>query len=95
MEAELAIPSAADVLEDGSGFQPLLFKKEAVQMLACFTDRSRIGEYAEIAPYCLTMKGRELLERIPQGFGVVVNPGWSVGFDISPEGIERVLRDLA
>jgi hypothetical protein len=85
-DAELAVPSAAEVSADGSGFQPLLFPKESVPMLACFSDRSRIGEYAQLAPYSLM--------RMPPEYGLVVNPGSTVGFDMPPEGIARIAREL-
>jgi hypothetical protein len=94
-DADVAVPSAGEVHEDGSGFQPLLFPKEGVPMLACFTDKSRIGEFAEVAPYCLVMKGRDLLRRMPPDHGLVVNPGGTVGFDMPPEGIARFVQELA
>lgn len=94
IESELAVPSGAEVMQDGSGFQPLLFPKEDVQMVACFTDRSRIGEFASVAPYCLQLNGGDFLRRMPAGYGLVVNPGQSVGFDISPDGIERIVSEF-
>ena len=89
------MPSAAEVMKDGSGFESLLFTKEQVRMLACFTDKARIGEFTSLTPYCLVMKGRELLRRIPLGYGLVVNPGTKEGFDISPEGIAKILQDFS
>jgi hypothetical protein len=94
VEAELAVPSAGEVMPDGGGFRPVLFPKEQVQMLAAFTDRSRIGTLTDLAPYCLTMKGRDLLKRMPPGCGIVINPGSTVGFDIAPDGIRRILDDF-
>ena len=96
MDADLALPSATEVMRDGTGFQPLLFPKENAQMLACFTDKSRLAEYISLAPYCLVMKGRELLSRVPPGYGLVVNPGTSsLGFDVSPEGVTKIREDFA
>jgi SseB protein N-terminal domain len=94
VRAEVALPSASEVMDDGSGFEPLLFPKEGTQMLACFSDKSRIGQFKAMAPYCLVMRGLDLLRRVPPGFGVVFNPGWRIGFDISPDGIARILRDF-
>ena len=92
--SDLAVPSAAEVTEDGGGFEPLLFQKGSVQMLACFTDKSRIGEYTSLVPYCLMIKARDLLRRTPPGYGLVIDPGSIVGFDISPEGIEKVVSEM-
>jgi len=94
IQSELSVPSGDEVMQDGSGFQPLLFPKEGVQMVACFTDRSRIGEFASMAPYFLQLNGGDFLRRLPAGYGLVVNPGQSVGFDISPEGIERIVSEF-
>lgn len=94
IESELAVPSGEEVMQDGSGFQPLLFPKEGVQMVACFTDRSRFGEFAAMAPYCLMLNGGDFLRRLPPGYGLVVNPGQSVGFDVSPDGIARIVAEF-
>jgi hypothetical protein len=92
--SDVVVPSGAEVHADWSGFEPLLFPKEDVQMLACFTDPSRLGEFTKMAPYCLVMKGRELFKRMPRGYGLVVNPGNTVGFEMSPEGIAQILKEL-
>lgn len=92
VDSELAVPSGAEVMADGRGFQPLLFKKGQAQMVGCFSEKKRIGKYAEMTPYCLTMKGKDLLRRLPPGHGIVINPGLSVGFDISPEGITEIIK---
>lgn len=94
VDSEVALPSGSEVLADGTGFEPLFFSKEKVQMVACFTDKSRIGEYVKMTPYCLVMKGRDFLRGIPSEYGVVVNPGQEVGFDISPDGVSKVLNDF-
>lgn len=93
--AELALPSAAAVQEDWTGFQPLLFSKDGVPMLACFSAKERLADYAEMTPYCLVIKGRELLLRMPAGHGLVVNPGQRIGFDVSPEGIAQIKANFA
>lgn len=94
VSSDLAVPSAEEVMADGSDFSPLLFNKNGVQMLACFSDKSRIGEFADMTPYCLMMKGRELLRRMPPGYGLVINPGLTVGFDMTSDGIARFISEL-
>jgi len=93
LSSKLAVPSAEEVMADGSGFSPLLFNKNGVQMLACFSDKSRVGEFADMTPYCLMMQGRELLRRMPPGYGLVINPGLAVGFDMTPDGILRIVSE--
>jgi len=94
VESDVAVPSGREIMADGSGFQPLLFDKEQVKMVACFTAKERIESFVSLAPYCLVIKGIEFLRRIPPGYGVVVNPGQPVGFDISPEGLSQIVRDF-
>jgi hypothetical protein len=94
VSSEISVPSGTEVMEDGSGFTPLLFLKDNVQMLACFSEKRRIGSFAAMAPYCLVIKGGDLLRRIPPEYGLVINPGQQVGFEISPEGITKIVRDF-
>ncbi len=94
MSSELAVPSAEEVMADGSGFSPLLFNKNGVQMLACFSGMGRVGEFSDMTPYCLMMRGRELLRRVPSGYGLVINPGLTVGFDMTPDGVSRLRSEL-
>jgi hypothetical protein len=95
LNSDVVLPSGSEVLADGTGFEPLLFSKEEVQMVACFTDKSRIGEYVKMTLYCLIMKGKDFFRGIPNGHGVVVNPGQEVGFDIPPDGVSKVLSDFS
>lgn len=92
--AKMALPSAGNVQSDWSGFQPLLFDKNGVPMLACFSSKERISEYVDIAPYCLLVIGGEMLSRLPVGYGIVVNPGQSIGFDIPPDGVAEIVADF-
>jgi hypothetical protein len=91
---DLAVPSGREVMANGDGFQPVLFDKNGVKMVACFTAKERIGRIAGRAPYCLAMKGMEFLRRVPPGYGLVINPGQSVGFDISPDGLSSIVKSF-
>jgi len=93
-ESELVVPSGGEVMPDGSGFQPLLFDKEGVQMVACFTSPERIRDFASLAPHSLAVVGREFLLLIPTGYGLVVNPGQFVGFDVTPDGLRKIVAEF-
>lgn len=95
LRSELAIPSAGEIMPDGSGFQPLLFDKEKIKMVACFTARERAKSYGDMTPYCLMMKGAEFIKRIPANYGIVINPGQKAGLDISPAGISRIKSEAS
>jgi hypothetical protein len=94
LNTRIVVPSAAEVAADGTGFQPLEFSKEKVQMLGCFTTAERIADFSSVTPFYLEITGAQLLQRLPPDYGVVINPGWPVGFDISPEGIKKILVDF-
>jgi len=63
-------------------------------MLALFTDKERVKQVGNIAKYCLVMTGLDVLRRLPLGHGVVVNPGLDVGFELSPEGVVKIVMDM-
>jgi hypothetical protein len=90
LKAQVAVPSATEVMHDGSGLVPLLFPRNGAQMLACFTDTGRIGIYSALAPYCLVVKGHELLRTLPPGCGLVLNPGVATGYDVPPQDLAAI-----
>ena len=92
--SDLAVPSGGEVKPDGEGFQPLLFNVKGGQMVACFTRRERIGVFAETAPYALMLNGGEFLRRVPKGYGLVINPGQRLGFEVSPQGLPKIVADF-
>lgn len=94
VESDLALPSAQIVRANGSGFEPLFFDKEGTGMLVAFSDKTHALQYTQVAPYCLVMKGEDVLRQLPHQYGLVINPGREVGFDISPEGIRKILNDI-
>ncbi|GAB1263396.1 SseB family protein [Aurantivibrio infirmus] len=94
LKSDVVVPSEDGVLPDGYGIAPLVFNKVSIQMLGAFTSLSRASIYKAQAPYCLSIKGIELLKRMPPNTGLVVNPSYSVGFEIPPNGIEKILRDF-
>ena len=94
LASTIELPSANEVHADGAGLSPILFDKEGVNMLALFTHKDRIASFAGRAPYYVSMKAIDVLRRLPPGYGVVVNPGFEFGFDISSEGVREILRDF-
>lgn len=94
INSDLALPSATEVMEDGAGFEPILYDKLGTKMLAAFTDKTRIGELVKIAKYCLVMNALQVLRRIPLGYGLVLNPGHEVGLELSSDGIAQIIKDM-
>ena len=94
LSSRVVVPSGTEVLPDGTGMMPVLYDKEGTQMVAVFTDLERARRVAHLASYCLEMNGADFLTRVCPEYGVVVNPGYSKGFDLSTEGIRNILRDF-
>lgn len=91
--SDVFVPSASEVMEDGSGMEPLLFNKQNVRMLGVFTAISKASLFKDKAPFCLKMKAKDLLTRLPPDSGLVVNPGYDIGFDLPPYGVQSVLNN--
>jgi hypothetical protein len=92
--SEVVLLTGSLVTPDGSGFDPLLFDKQGVLHVAVFTDMARVGTHSQQAPHMIRWPMLEVLRRVPGGYGVVVNPGTSLGFEIAPSGVGELLRDF-
>lgn len=93
--SEVVLLTGSLVTPDGSGFDPLLFDKQGVLHVSVLTDMSRVGFHSQQAPHTIRMLMLEVLKRVPGGYGVVINPGTSLGFEISPSGVGEILKDFA
>jgi len=85
-DSELFVASRTEFIEGGPPFRPLLLGKEQDTMMVCFTDKSRIGDFATVAPHAIAMKGIDVLRALPQGMGLVINPGTTLNLELFPEG---------
>lgn len=95
LNADVYIPSGSDIAQDGSGMSPLMFDRDNSTFVAIFSDRQRALPFVGKAPYCLMMKGKEMLKCISLQVGIVINPGWDVGMEVTVEGLNNVRRALA
>ncbi|MDY0981464.1 SseB family protein [Stenotrophomonas sp. CFBP8994] len=93
--SDVVLLTGSLVTPDGSGFDPLLFDKQGTLHVAVFTHMERVGFHSQQAPHTIRMQMLEVLKRVPGGYGVVVNPGTSLGLELSPAGIGAILKDFA
>lgn len=93
--SEVVLLTGSLVTADGSGFDPLLFDKQGVLHVAVFTDMARVGYFPQQAQHNLRMLMLEVLRRVPGGYGVVINPGTTLGFEIAPAGALEILKDFS
>jgi hypothetical protein len=86
-EAELFVSSRAEVMEDGSGFEPLLFESPAGPLVGIFSESERAVLHRAEAEYLVQMHGHELFLRMPPGYGLIVNPGYRAQLIISADTV--------
>lgn len=91
---EIVLLSGRLVTPDGSGFDPLLFDRQGTLHVAVFTDPARVGIHSQQAPHSLRWLMLDVLRRVPPGYGVVINPGTALGFEISPAGVGEIMKDF-
>lgn len=91
---DITVPSVTEIQSGGAGFTPLVFKRDDTEMVAIFTSIDRVKMFSDLAPYILKINAREFFLRLVAGVGVVLNPGYSEGMDITPDGIQTILRDF-
>ena len=92
-EADLFIPSTGEVHTDGSGFSPVLVDQNGSSFVIVFTAMSR--QPKDMARYMMQMNGRQLFQRLPAGYGVMVNPGYDAQILVPPQGMAAFKQDLA
>lgn len=88
------IPSLEVINEKGEGFVPLLFDRNGTPMAALFTDKSRANMYQSKIKDLIVISFKDLLNNIPENYGLVINPGYTEGLELLPHGIKNIRRDF-
>ncbi|MEN6662464.1 MAG: SseB family protein [Phycisphaerae bacterium] len=95
MDSVVCVPSETEVSVDMAELRPLVVDRGGTAMVAVFTSPSRAAKFGDKASYMLACKGREVLRRLKENIGLVVNPGFDDGLEISPRGIAEIKADFA
>jgi type III secretion system (T3SS) SseB-like protein len=91
----IIVPSMSEVKERWEGFMPMVFDKQGVHMLACFTAPERNDAPRETFGYYLEIMGDKFVTSLRPGLGLVVNPGQPVGFEMGPESLAEFAKGVA
>jgi hypothetical protein len=91
-DAELCIPSLAQVHDGWTGYVPVLLEQSGLRFVAVFTAASR--QKRDFAPYLLRSPGRSFFLRLPPGYGVIFNPGTDAQVFLPPDGVALLKQDL-
>lgn len=96
LSSEVHILSGQDPGEDFTQFAPLVYRRpeSGEPMIALYSSPARIGPDAKTAPFMMTMTCGQFLERLPEGLGVVLNPGDEVGFELLPPALAAIVARI-
>ena len=94
LSSKFFLPSVAIIDEQGKGFSPLLFNRSGTPMAAVFTDKSRADAYRSKIKDLIIVAFKDVLNNIPENYGLVINPGCAEGLELLPHGIKNIRRDF-
>jgi hypothetical protein len=94
LQEKFFMPSINLVDENGAGFLPLLFDRDGISMASIFTDKSRVKIHESKIKDIVIMSFKDILNNIPENYGLVINPGYTEGLELLPRGIKNVRRDF-
>jgi hypothetical protein len=83
----LIVPSGKDFSGDASDFRPVVYDRDGVPMMALFTSPDRLHSVAELSPFWTTLAGSAVLSGAAPGTGFVINPGSTLGMEITPDAV--------
>lgn len=83
--ATLVVPSSRPLGPEIDLDACFTFGSDGARVLAVFTDRDQVGEFA--APHLLEVTGGELFHRIPSGTGIFFNPERPDALQLIGEGL--------
>jgi hypothetical protein len=86
--ATLVVPSARPLGAEIDLDACFTFGADGDRMLAAFTDRDQLAEFA--APHLLEITGGELFQRMPTGTGIVLNPERPDTLPLAGEGLRLI-----
>ena len=94
IQSDLYMPSTTKPEENLANFSAIYFDNEDCSMAAVFTSRKLMDLYKEHIKGEVVMKGGSLLARSAPGFGIVINPGYSLGMELEESGIKNIVENF-
>jgi hypothetical protein len=89
------VPSTTETAPDLSDLQPLLFEREGESLLGVFTSTVASDAFTAEAPYLVAVAGEDLIRRMPDGVGLVVNPRSESGFEVPARGVAAFRAEIS
>ncbi|MCL4207975.1 MAG: SseB family protein [Pirellulaceae bacterium] len=94
LQSTIFLSSSTEIDSNGMGLKPLLFDRDEETLVAVFTSPERMARFGRISPFCVAVKGQWICEHINTSFGIVLNPGSTVGFELPAVGVRNVYRSI-
>jgi hypothetical protein len=94
LRSQVFVASATSVSDVGEGLIPLLFDRDNETMLAAFCTPERALKFGDLTPFGVLMYGSDLVKWMDDGYGLVVNPGWEIGFEVPVAGVRKLRKNL-
>jgi hypothetical protein len=83
--AQIIVPSATEVLADGSGLAPLTHKRGETELIVAFTHAARIGDSLTAqAQYQLHVDAAWMIRHMAEDLGLVLFAGPDRGLMLTP-----------
>jgi hypothetical protein len=89
------VASRAEVGEDLAGFEPVLYDGDGESLLSVFTAAERADAVPDQTPFLVALTGEDLVRRMPDGFGLIVNPGNDLGFQVPARGVAAFRTEIS
>jgi len=83
------------VVSSGELTEPMTISSDGVPLVVVFTARDRANSWRDRAPHSTVVLGRRVFEALDPDTGLVVNPGFGLGFEMQPGGVPTILAELA
>ncbi|RZU64144.1 type III secretion system (T3SS) SseB-like protein [Microterricola gilva] len=84
-----------DAVDDGAmPSDPVLLHDDKGTFLALFSHRELAAAYLTDGHAAVAIAGLQLLRRLPDGVGIVMNPGSRLGFEVPGDGVQAFVADL-
>ncbi len=94
VQSELYLPSTTKLDKDLSNFSPIVFDKDGTPMAAVFTNVKLMDLYKTYSKGNLAINGAVLLTKSAAGFGIVINPGYTLGLELGEHGIKNIVDNI-
>jgi hypothetical protein len=86
--AEVHVPTAHEITEQKQ-FAPLVVEREGNSYVVVCTSLERARTIEGVKSIVGTHV-KNLVQSMPQAFGIVINPGWQVGLELPAHGVEQL-----